>query len=1453
MIHFNQSVYNATINETGATPGFITFLCVSMYHPNITYSINPTGLPFSVNSLTGQLSTTNDLDYDTLDEGFEFFSFNASCSDSANTTTALVEININPVNEFHPEIVRISQTSFAIDENTPNGTLILSSLPGGQALVVVEDQDRGPDGEVRFILDPMSELDDHFSLDMLTGNLTLIRPVDFETENNLSTSSFHVRSVNIGVCNPQTPFLLCEQISLRFFLVATDDNEPTFLTDAYVAEVNETTAMGSAVLTLECSDIDVQVGIVSSIALADSQSEVADMFSLGNLSASGSTYSSVLILDGKLDYDRLDQMYLFQVTCNDTLHSARANVTIAVLPENDEEPIFEKLSYQFTASQAAPEGSVVGRVSAVDDDVDSSPFPISYALHHVNHTFLINATTGEIVVNASLQNLPANYVVVFNVSASDEEFVTYVEVAVTITQGNFHHPVFQPNHNMTVIVVDKLAEIGEHVVTLICTDQDTGPEGNITYSLTGTNDTFSIDSVTGVVSVSAILTRCDITATVEYQATVQCEDHGMPSQADQMILILQVYQNNSILPSILDLDSIAVTETAEVGYEVALLTATDLDTCVLSFSIVNQTQPGTFIIETSNSKTSILRLASPLDYENTTSHLVTVEVLEVKQVPDKPQRDVVIVAVTVNVVDENDNRPQLLSSAEVTLNIADLQAVGTILTVVRCEDADSGLNAELIYTLHTDLAEARQILNISSSGSLTVARLLRLPDFVLTANYTVFISCTDRGSPPLSSSDNATVFVHITKADIEPPVFNSTNLTISVPENATLNTAIYTIMAYDVDSPDVAYSLSGDSAPFTLSPTTSQLVLSAPLDRETTPTYTVTLVATEILGDGSHGNSTMANLTIHVSDINDNAPSLLSLTALGPVPDTARPGTPVATVQCTDSDTGTNAELQYAISPEEFFTIDAHSGEVSINSSVTLPLGTFIQQHLLEVECSDSGTPSLATNTTLTVEVFRNDNQPPHITSFVAVDVSEAAQVGTEVVTFQALDNDTPSLLYRLDNETAPGVFSINETSGILSLTETLDRETVPKYVFLVVVEEVRVAPGPPQNSTAVINVTVLDTNDNRPYFEPANNTVSVDDRADSATVLMTVECRDEDEGTNAEVMYEILPQHTLFAVDKNGSILVAMPLHLPNFTLSAAHTIFLQCTDAGSPALTSETGVNVTINITRADREPPYVNISRMPVSLPESSSNGTAAATLAVFDVDSPAVSLTITSQTIPETFSIFPSSPYNHPHYPQLTLNGTLDREDTDTHHIELLATAVPATSPSQNSSFRITVNVQDVNDNAPVCREGSRVVINAGFYSHTILQTLSCSDLDKGLNQQLTYELDNSSLPQLSDGQLTVDSTSGELALEGRIAEGTYLITVVVSDQGNPPLHTNETVEVVARGGDGGERLPLIIIIILAVVVFLVVVGVACGCGLCCCCYWCRVHRYKRKSYLNGYLL
>jgi hypothetical protein len=201
-----------------------------------------------------------------------------------------------------------------------------------------------------------------------------------------------------------------------------------------------------------------------------------------------------------------------------------------------------------------------------------------------------------------------------------------------------------------------------------------------------------------------------------------------------------------------------------------------------------------------------------------------------------------------------------------------------------------------------------------------------------------------------------------------PPVI--VNQSFNVAENSAANTAVGTVVASDPDVPTVlTYSITaGNSAnTFTIDPTSGviKLATGATVNFESTSTYTLTVQVTD---DASPSKSSSAQITIHVTDVNE-APTIPAGQSFA-VSGSAAAGFGIGTVTATDPDaTAPNNSRNFSIlNATGAFTINAQTGQITVANAATLTAlaGTTVT---LQVTDTDGGTPALSATQNVSVIV----------------------------------------------------------------------------------------------------------------------------------------------------------------------------------------------------------------------------------------------------------------------------------------------------------------------------------------------------------------------------------------------------------------------------------------------------------------------------------------------------
>jgi len=246
------------------------------------------------------------------------------------------------------------------------------------------------------------------------------------------------------------------------------------------------------------------------------------------------------------------------------------------------------------------------------------------------------------------------------------------------------------------------------------------------------------------------------------------------------------------------------------------------------------------------------------------------------------------VKVIISIADENDNRPTF-DRPETEVDVTEAASVGSRVAILpRARDLDSPSNGVRRYFIGSASHPGVFAIvydELITNGDVYLVTLTRL-DREKVDRYSFVFVAVDGGSPALSGSVNITV--RITDVDDNSPVFRSSIYRATVQEDAQTGSQIATVRAVDADSGangEVVYSLvrhtNDDSElPFQINSTSGLITTSAELDYESSAKYTLTVRATSrsAIETGSLALAAHAQVVVHVTDVNDNAPIVVIAT-----------------------------------------------------------------------------------------------------------------------------------------------------------------------------------------------------------------------------------------------------------------------------------------------------------------------------------------------------------------------------------------------------------------------------------------------------------------------------------------------------------------------------------------------------------------------------------------------
>lgn len=307
-------------------------------------------------------------------------------------------------------------------------------------------------------------------------------------------------------------------------------------------------------------------------------------------------------------------------------------------------------------------------------------------------------------------------------------------------------------------------------MNILATDIDDQENSKLRYILTGEgSEHFSLDKDTGYLKTITQLDR-ELKSKYILTAHVQDREHSSWECSSKIELIISDLNDNAPIFS-LPYYSVALPEDVEIGTLVTKIHATDADIGI------NRKIKYSFIDSFNNhfkmaSDSGIVTLAKPLDREIRAMYNLTVQAVD-QGTPILSS----VATLIVNVQDINDNPPEFTSKYYFAV-VPEIDAVGTEVVRVLATSKDTGVNADIYYSIIGG-NEHKKFKIDNKSGVIAIADML---DYERAKDYFLTIQAVDGGVPPLSNI--ATVNITVTDCNDNAPVFAQVSYTARIREDA---------------------------------------------------------------------------------------------------------------------------------------------------------------------------------------------------------------------------------------------------------------------------------------------------------------------------------------------------------------------------------------------------------------------------------------------------------------------------------------------------------------------------------------------------------------------------------------------------------------------------------------------------------------------------------------------
>ncbi|XP_078066648.1 cadherin-5-like [Mustelus asterias] len=380
------------------------------------------------------------------------------------------------------------------------------------------------------------------------------------------------------------------------------------------------------------------------------------------------------------------------------------------------------------------------------------------------------------------------------------------------------------------------------------------------------------------------------------------------------------------------------------------------------------------------------------------------------------------------------------------------------------------------------------------------------------------------------------------------------------------------------------YELRGEGVGtiFKVDPNTGKIGAYRELDREKKPRYQLEGLVVDIKSNKQVGLST--NFSIHVLDLNDNAPIFTKDPFNGTVPEMSGRGTSIITVSAHDPDdptVGKHANVTYKIlNDQENFFIEQMTGVIRVKSPDLDRERK--KDYRIIVQAKDMGLDPGGMSSTATVDIFLsdiNDNAPYFPHRQYNYSVPEAARIGATIGRVKAEDLDegeNAKILYTIVSKNS--LFRIKTDprtqEGLITIKEPLDFEKQRVHRLEVEAENPTLVKGRKYKTKTVLLVNVLDV-DEPPVFSKDQYTFRVYENLPVDTPVGSVVAKDPDQ-TKSSISYSLRDGREYFKIGKDdGSIKTIVELDREAI---ARYNITVEAHEVGKSGSTSTAQVAIIV-----------------------------------------------------------------------------------------------------------------------------------------------------------------------------------------------------------------------------------------------------------------------------------
>lgn len=1233
------------------------------------------------------------------------------------------------------------------NDNTPMfvqtayfATILEDSIIGHLVLQVkAVDADVGSNAKVTYSLSAQSDKSlEKFSIDATSGKITLTSMLDAERE---ASHLLYITATDEGV-PAKSSFT-----TVSIYVADVNDNHPVFLQSKYKFFVD--------VYSAEEKQF---VGVVRGLD-ADVSSELTYQLAAPSSVVGIESKSGVMYLREKPTPESVIKL---KVSVSDSKYAAFASVEIRVSAMNDNKPVFCKKEYAFVDETGSRKKQKIFSLSAADKDKGKFG-KITYQIDSLNAGKYFSVDeNGYVFTNGLTFDREQRGRYVLPIRATDEGGrFSLCELIVKVKDENDNVPVFEyPFYEGNVLTSQISADSLLHVVAH---DADEGSNAELTYMPHGlgeeTTTPIVVDERTGLVSLAGSPKGA------MYQFSVRASDNGYPVQQSKHTNVKIVVKrwNDKLLAFTNDSYHVSINEQDETKKSFIAVQANFKDfNGTVRYGLVDGNLPFTKASEyfKINANSGKIKLRKQLDYEKIKMHKLMVRATT----DTENHRATCFVYVRVNNVR---NQKPWFESSRYEIRIAENTPVRKRILQVLARDSGADTKSDIKYTI-TSSGTSMFALN-KDSGWLKINQPL---DREVKAFYELKVKATNSNG----ESADATVRVHLVDVNDSPPKFSSPSYIFEVKEDALIGQPIGSVSTTDPDvKPTIQYFILSDTSnvSFSINVKTGQINI---LRKLLLSHYKFTIVAY----DGVH--TTNAVVSVKTVDVNNNSPFCENSYYKINVRENQNVSTPLLRIKASDADPSDS--LKYLIQGDGVGKFQVNKTTGLLNAVESLDRETN-DRHDFKVVVADKAGHICTSDVFISV-LDENDNAPIFEQQSYSTTVREKSTQSMVLTQVLASDRDSlhnRQLKYTMQNN-KDDIFSVG-AYGIVSLSkpELINQKNQAKHSLVVKATDL----GQPSLSAVTnLEIVVLTSTDTPPQFEELGYLFVIKENSPALTNVGTIAVKVADGLKDKTVMMKLLNDHGGMFTLKNNVLQLQKPL---DYEKKIKYSFSVKAWFKQIPSLSSL--VNVEVAVTDANDFTPVFLEKSYFKPIDENVRPGTFVLQAFATDADgskenSRVIYSLMSKHVVP--FAIDAETGV-------LVVNGSIDHEIRNSY--DFYVTAEDNGTPKLSSKVRVTINITDLNDNAPVISDyNTSLIIHEGKLPGSTLLKLSVTDRDSAANAAPFYCMllhgDGSTFEVSTENGINCVIKSKKLFNIKEKSE--YDLLIRVTDSGTPKRYSESKVKV-----------------------------------------------------------